>query len=108
MVRWMSDIKVRDREFQVKRLRERLGLDDVILILQQNRLRWYGHVLRKENNDWLKKYIEYDVEGARPRGIPKRTWRDVVQKDGQKIASLNEGHCEILQLCYHLVMQWKT
>ena len=26
----------------------RLGIDDIILILQQNRLRWYGHVLRKE------------------------------------------------------------
>jgi len=26
-------------------LRERLGIDDIILILQQNRLQWYGHVL---------------------------------------------------------------
>jgi len=25
--------------------RERLGLDDIISVLQQNRLRWYGHVL---------------------------------------------------------------
>jgi len=31
-----------------KELRERLGIDDIILILQQNRLRWYGHVLRKK------------------------------------------------------------
>ena len=34
-----------------KELRERLGIDDIILILQQNRLRWYGHVLRKEHTD---------------------------------------------------------
>jgi len=27
--------------------------------------------------------MEYEVEGCRPRGRPKRTWRDVVQKDGQ-------------------------
>ena len=26
-------------------LRERLGVDDIALVLQQNRLRWYGHVL---------------------------------------------------------------
>ena len=26
-------------------LRERLGIDDIGLVLQQNRLRWYGHVL---------------------------------------------------------------
>jgi len=30
-------------------LRERLGLDDIISVLQQNRLWWYGHVLRKED-----------------------------------------------------------
>jgi len=48
MVRWMCDVKVKDR-VRSKELRERLGIDDVILILQQNRLRWYGHVLRKED-----------------------------------------------------------
>ena len=52
---------------------ERLGLDDIILVLQQNRLRWNGHVLQKEDNDWVKKCIEYEVEGARPRGRPKKT-----------------------------------
>jgi len=44
MVRWICDIKLQDR-VPSKRLRERLGLDDIILVLQQNRLRWYGHVL---------------------------------------------------------------
>jgi len=36
--------------------------DDKILILQQNRLRWYGHVLQKEDTDWVKKRMEYEVE----------------------------------------------
>jgi len=46
MVRWMCNIKVEDR-VPSKELRERLGIDDIniILILQQNRLRFYGHVL---------------------------------------------------------------
>jgi len=30
-----------------KGLRERLGLDDIISVLQQNRLQCLGHVLRK-------------------------------------------------------------
>jgi len=25
--------------------------------------------------------MEFKVEGSRPRGRPKRTWREVVQKD---------------------------
>jgi len=41
------------------------------------------HVLRKEDTNWVKKCMEYDVEGSRPRGRPKRTWREVVQKDCQ-------------------------
>jgi len=48
-------------------LRERLGTDDIALVLQQNRLRWYGHVLRNEDDDWVKKCMEYEVEGPRPR-----------------------------------------
>jgi len=27
------------------------------------------------------KCVEYEVEGSRPRGRPKRTWREVVQRD---------------------------
>jgi len=82
MVRWMCNVKVKDR-VPSKELRERLRIDDIILILQQNRLRWYGHVLQKEDTDWVKKCMEYEVEGSRPRGRPKRTWKEVVQKDCQ-------------------------
>jgi len=69
MVRRMCNVKVKDR-VPSKELTERLGIDDIILILQQNRLRWYGHVLRKEDTDWMKKCTEYEVEGSRPRGRP--------------------------------------
>ena len=37
----------------------------------------------KEDNDWVKKCMEYEVEGARPIGRPKTTWREVVLKDCQ-------------------------
>jgi len=70
MVRWMCNVKVKDR-VPSKELRERLGIDDIILILQQKRLQWYGHVLQKEYTDWVKKCMEYEVEGSRPRGRPK-------------------------------------
>jgi len=50
MVSWMCGVKVQDR-FSSKELRGRLKLDDIISVLQQKRLRWYGHVLCKEDND---------------------------------------------------------
>jgi len=64
MVRWMCGIKLIDI-IPSKEPRERLGVDDVALVLQQNRLHRYGHVLQKEDNDWVKKCMEYEVEGPR-------------------------------------------
>jgi len=68
-------VKLQDR-IPSKGLRERLGLDDIISVLQRNRLQWYGHVLQKEDHDWVEKTIEFEVEDARPRGRPKKTRRD--------------------------------
>ena len=31
----------------------------------------------------LKKCMEYEMEGARPRGRPKKTWTEIVEKDCQ-------------------------
>jgi len=56
---------------------------DIMSLLMQNRSRWYRHVLRKDDNDWVKKCMEYEAVGSRPRGRPKRTWLEVVQKDCQ-------------------------
>jgi len=60
-----------------------VGVDNIALVLQQNKLRWYGHVLREEDDDWVKICMEHEVEGPRPKGRPKRTWREVVRKDCQ-------------------------
>jgi len=38
MIRWMCGVKLKDGVPR-KKLRERLGVDDISLILQQNRLR---------------------------------------------------------------------
>jgi len=82
MATWMYGVKLQDK-VPSKGLRERLGLDDIISILQQNRLRWYGHVLQKEDNDWVKKCMEYEVDSARRRGKPKKTRKEIVEKDCQ-------------------------
>ena len=79
MVRWMCGIKLKDR-LPSKELRERLGVDDIAVILQQNRLRWYGHVLRKDDDDWVKKCMEYEVEqGEDQRGPGKRLFERTVK-----------------------------
>ena len=55
MDRWMWGGKLQDRvPSKGLRERERLWLDNIISVLQQNRLWWYGHVLQKEHNDWVR------------------------------------------------------
>jgi len=72
VVRWMRNVNVKDR-VPSKELRERLGIDDIILILQQNRLRWYGHVLQKEDTDWGPAHV---VQWSNHLGaICSRAWR---------------------------------
>ena len=39
--------------------------------------------LQKEDNDWVRKCMEYKVKGARARGRPNKTWTEIVQKDCQ-------------------------
>ena len=42
-------------------------------------LRWYGHVMRKNYEDWVKKCMEFD--GRRSVGRPRRTWLESVEAD---------------------------
>jgi len=105
MVRWMSGMKLQDR-IPSKGLRERLRLDGIISVLQWNRLRWYGHVLRKEDNDWVKKCIEYEVEGARPRSRPKKTWTEIVKKDCQTHGLNREDAMDRSRELYQWSLRW--
>jgi len=47
-------------------------------------------VLQKDDNDRVKKCMEYEVEVTKLRGRPKKTWTEVVQKDCQA-RKLNSG-----------------
>ena len=78
------------------------GIDDIILILQQNRLQWYVHVLRREDTDWVKKCMKCEVEGSRSRGRPKRTWKEDVQKDCQA-RNLNKENAVDRSRCKKLI-----
>ena len=63
----MCGVKIKDR-LPSKELRERLGIDDVAFVLQQNRLRWYWHVVRKDDDDWVKKCMKFTVQDQRGPG----------------------------------------
>jgi len=53
-------------------LRARLWIDDIITMVQWNRLKWYGHVLRKDDDYWVKKCMQCEVENVKPVGRSRK------------------------------------
>ena len=39
-------------------LRKLVGVEPITTVLRSGRLRWYGHVMRKIDEDWVKKCME--------------------------------------------------
>ena len=62
-------------------LRRLVGVEPITTFIRSGRLRWYGHVMRKGDEDWVKKCLEYRVEGRRPVGRPRKTWLESVEVD---------------------------
>ena len=71
MVSWMCGVSLREKTNA--ELRESMGIEKISYVMRCSRLRWMGHVLRKEGNDWVKKSMEMTVKGSRGRGRPKMT-----------------------------------
>ena len=55
---------------------ERLGMK-----MREVRLRWYGHVMRKDQECVGRKIMEMELLGKRKRGRPKKRFLDVVKED---------------------------
>ena len=49
--------------------------------VQESRLKWYGHVLRREDEYVGKGVMAMEVPGKRRRGRPKRRWMDTIRND---------------------------
>ena len=51
MVRWMCGTSLREKKTSAE-LRDRMGIEAIGGVLKRNRLRWFGHVERKEKKIW--------------------------------------------------------
>jgi len=86
MIRWTCGVKLNERK-KSHELRELLGLEPVSLMIKNSRLRRFGYVERKDDNenDWVKRCITWEVEGIRQTGRPKKTWWDCVKNDMENL-----------------------
>jgi hypothetical protein len=80
MVRWMCSVSLKKR-IETEELRNRLGIASVDAVVRRERLRWFGHVERKSDNDWVKKCQKLEVDGKGKRGRKRKTWIECVNSD---------------------------
>ena len=48
-------------------------------------MRWYGHVLRRDDGHVLRKVLEFEVKGKRKPGRPKKTWKLQEEKESKSV-----------------------
>ena len=83
MIRWMCGISLKDRRTN-EELRRLVGVEPIISLEVADwdgTDLWWGKVMRKGDEDWVKKCVEYRVEGRRLVGRPRKSWLDSVEAD---------------------------
>ena len=73
MLRWMSGVTKLDR-IRNERIRGTTKVEEISKKVQDRRLKWYGHVWRREDEYVGKRVMGVEVPGERRRGRPKRRW----------------------------------
>ena len=92
MVRWALGVTLKDKvrnEYiwgtaKIRRIGE---------MLRGERLRWFGHVKRREESYIGRRMMKIEIPGKRTRGKPRRRWNDNIKEDMKK-AGVSEEEAE--------------
>ena len=78
MLRWILGLTLRykKRNDDIRRI---LGIACITDKVREARLRWFGHVQRREEEDCVRRILEANVHGQQSRGRQRKRWIDVVK-----------------------------
>ena len=80
MLRMICGVSLSDRVPSIEILRM-CELEDILLVVRKRRLAWFGHIYRRHEDDPLKRIMHIEAPGRRPRGRPKKTWKECLKQD---------------------------
>ena len=80
MLRKMCNIRLSDR-VATETVLSRCRLEELDIVLIKKRLSWYGHVVRRNEDEPLGRIMSVVAPGRRPRGRPKKTWKQKIDDD---------------------------
>ena len=79
-MRWTGGVTKMDR-IRNERIRGTTKVGEISKKVQERRLMWYGHVMRRYQEHVGKRVMRIDVQGRRRKGRPKQRWIDSVNVD---------------------------
>ena len=84
MMRAMCGRKATDKH--TTELMDMLGLNETVDgLARANAVRWYGHVLRRDDDSVLRVALDLEVSGKRKQGRPKKTWKKQVEEETTRV-----------------------
>ena len=89
MVRWIAGISLLERR-ESHDIRRMCGVCNVVEKAREARLRYYGHVVRREEEEPVKRAMGMPVVGRRSVGRQRIRWTDVIRRDMGEVG-LEEG-----------------
>ena len=60
-------------------IKQALGVEPIVLLVEKNILRWFGHVTRMSPTRKVKQMLQWKPPGKRLTGRPRERWLDGVQ-----------------------------
>lgn len=80
MLRWIGGVSLK-QHLRNEVVRGQVKVMAITEKMREQRLRWFGHVERREEGYVGKRVQQLQVEGTRSRGRPRLRWLDVVNED---------------------------
>ena len=80
MLRFAMGVTRKDK-IRNEHIRSIVKVERLEMKMREGRLRWYGHIMRRDQKYAGRKMMEMKLPGKRRRGRPKRRFLDVVKED---------------------------
>jgi hypothetical protein len=63
---------------------EKTGEKPIELQIKKRKWKWIGHTIRKDENAVERIALDWNPQGPRKRGRPKKTWRKSVMEEAER------------------------
>ena len=86
MLRFAMGVKRKDK-IRNEYIRSTVKVERLGMKMREGRLRWYGHIMRRDHEYVGRKMMEMELPGKRKRGRTKRRFLDVAKEDMEEVGA---------------------